>query len=145
MLNETGGGRQPPPHVPETAMLKFSIIFAVSLTVAASAWASEPFTCKTSKHTVEVSTLRSGAYQYTAWNKPKSTTSKPDIVVRNGNMVVEGTGICRHARWEFRRGNVQYMVSRPATCTEAIPPPNATGQLSVFIDDVHRKSWWCLD
>ncbi len=112
--------------------------------VFSNAFASEQFVCKTSQHTVTVNLLSSGKYQYKSWNKPKSITEKPDMVVDRGEEVIEGTGVCRYKRWEFNKGNVQYIVSTPVTCTETIPPPNATGQLSVFINGVHKKSWWCL-
>ena len=113
--------------------------------VVSNALASEEFVCKTPKHTVTITLLLSGKYQYMAWNKPKSIAKKPDTVVVGGKEITEGTGVCRYTRWEFNKGNVQYIVSRPATCTESIPPSNATGQLSVFINGQHKKSWWCLE
>jgi len=132
-------------HKLEKTMLKYLTTLIIGLFVFSAAIASEKFVGKTSKHTVIVSLLPSGKYQYRAWNKPKSIAEKPDVLIVGGEEITEGTGVCRYTRWEFHRNNVQYIVSAPVTCTEAIPPPNATGQLSVFINGEHRKSWWCFD
>ncbi len=129
----------------EPNMPKYLISFIILTFLLSNAAASDQFVCKTSKHTVTVKLLPSGKYQYKAWNKPKNVNEKPDMVIAGGEEMVEGTGVCRYIRWEFTQGNVQYIVSRPVTCTEAIPPPNATGQLSVFINGDHKKSWWCLE
>lgn len=112
--------------------------------VMANAISGELFLCKTSKHTVAINSLASGEYQYKAWNKPKSITEKPDLVLVGGKEITEGTGVCRHTRWDFDNNNVQYEVSTPVACTESIPPENATGQLSVFINGEVKKSWWCF-
>ena len=130
---------------PRKKMLKYLMLLLMGSFIVANAVASEQFVCKTSKHTVNINLLPSGKYQYMAWNKPKSTTEKPDIAVEGGQEITEGTGVCRYTKWEFNNGNVQYIVSKPATCTESIPPSNATGQLSVFINHEHKKSWWCLE
>lgn len=126
-------------------MLRYLLFLTFASFVFSSAVASERFVCKTSKHTATVNLLPSGKYQYMAWNKPKRIAEEPDMVVIGGEEITEGTGVCRYTRWEFNKGNVQYIVSTPVTCTEAIPPPNATGQLSVFIDQKHSKSWWCIE
>lgn len=125
-------------------MLRYLLFLTFGSFVFSNALASEKFVCETSKHTVTINLLPSGKYQYTAWNKPKRITEKPDMVVVGGEEITEGTGVCRYTRWEFNNANVQYVVSTPATCMEATPPPNATGQLSVFIDETHSKSWWCI-
>jgi hypothetical protein len=126
-------------------MLNYLIFLIIGSFVFSNALASEQFVCKTSKHTVTVNLLPSGKYQYKAWNKPKSITEEPDMVVDGGERITEGTGVCRYTRWEFNNGRVQYIVSTPVTCTETTPPPNATGTLSVFINNDHKKFWWCLE
>ncbi len=126
-------------------MLNGLISLIIGLFVFSNAVASEKFVCKTLKHTVIVNFLPSGKYEYMAWNKPKSITEEPDMLIVGGEEITEGTGVCRYTRWEFKNENAQYIVSKPVTCTESIPPANATGQLSVFINDEHRKSWWCFE
>jgi len=125
-------------------MLNYLIFLIIGSFVFSNAVASEKFVCKTLKHTAIVNLLPSGEYQYIAWNKPKSITKKPDMLVVGGEEITEGTGVCRYTRWEFNNRNVQYVVSTSVTCTEATPPSNATGLLSVFINDEHKKSWWCI-
>lgn len=134
-----------PNHLREESMLNFLIFLIIGSSIFSNAIASEQFVCKTSTHIVTVNLLSPGKYQYIAWNKPKSITKKPDKVIVGGKKITEGTGVCRYTRWEFNNSNVQYIVSTPATCTEGIPPSNATGQLAVFINDEHKKSWWCLE
>lgn len=125
-------------------MLKSLIILIIGSFVFSTAAASEKFACSTSKHTVIVTLLPSGNYQYRAWNKPRSITEKPDVLIVGGEEITEGTGVCRYTRWEFTSNNVRYIVSKSVTCTQDFPPPNAIGQLSVFINGEHRKSWWCF-
>ena len=126
-------------------MLNYIIFLVVGSFVFSNTLAAEQFACRTSKHTVTINLLLSGAYQYTAWNKPKKISDEPDMVVVGGEEIIEGTGVCRYTRWEFNNSTVQYIVSTPVTCTEAITPPNVTGQLSVFVNDEYKKSWWCVE
>lgn len=126
-------------------MIKYIIISIAASFLFSNAVASEKFVCKTSKHIVTINFLSPNKYQYKSWNLPKSINEKPDMVVDKGEEITEGTGVCRYTRWEFNKNNVQYIVSTPVTCTETIPPSNATGQLSVFINGEHKKSWWCLE
>lgn len=126
-------------------MRRYLFLFIAGSFICSHAEASEQFVCKAAKHTVAISLLPSGKYQYRSWNKPKSITDDPDMVLVGGEEITEGTGVCRYTRWEFKKKNVEYIVSTPVTCTESVPPPNATGQLSVFINNEHKKSWWCLE
>lgn len=134
-----------PNHLLEETMLNPFIFIIFGSLVFSSAFAAEQFTCKTSAHIVTIDQLSSNQYQYRAWNKPKSITKKPDTIIARGKEITEGTGVCRYTRWEFNNSNTQYIVSTPVTCTEDIPPSNATGRLSVFVNGEHRKSWWCLE
>ncbi len=124
-------------------MLKQLTIAFLSFLFCTSAFASQQFVCNTSKHTAIVNLLPSGEYRYMAWNKPRSITKEPDMVVFAGVETVEGTGPCRHTVWTFNNGKVQYSVSTLG-CTEDKPLQNANGQLSVYINGEHKKSWWCV-
>ncbi|MGE8539149.1 MAG: hypothetical protein ACN6NI_07680 [Acinetobacter sp.] len=125
-------------------MLNYFVSIIIGSLLFSNAWAAEKFVCKTSTHTVLINPLSSGQYKYTAWNKPKNMADKPDLVIMRGKQLIEGTGACRYTRWEFNHGNTQYVLSTPVTCTESIPPANAIGELSIFINDALRKSSWCL-
>lgn len=128
----------------EEAMLNYLVSIIIGSLVFSNALAAEKFVCKTSTHIVTINPLSAGQYKYTAWNKPKSMTDKPDMVIMKGKQIIEGTGVCRYTRWEFNNSNTKYVVSTPVTCTESIPPSNAIGELSIFINDEFRKSSWCL-
>lgn len=126
----------------ENFIFKQVIIFSLFM-FSNNGFAEQKFVCKTEKHTVVIS-LVSDVYQYVAWNKPKSIKEKPDMVVSNGKETIEGTGPCTNTLWTFTKGNVQYVVSTPAACTESQSPPNATGTLDVLINEELKKSWWCV-
>lgn len=126
-------------------ILKYLSILIISSLAISNAAALETFVCKTTAHIVSVNLAPSGEFHYMAWNKPKSITEEPDMLVVGGEEITEGTGVCRYTRWEFNNSNVQYIVRTPVACTEDIPPPNATGQLAVFINNEYEKSWWCLE
>ncbi|MGR9046610.1 MAG: hypothetical protein ACU83N_15070 [Gammaproteobacteria bacterium] len=111
---------------------------------SANVFAEQDFRCNTSKHTVIVDRLPAGDYRYRVWNKPKSTTQTPDLIVLGGVDTVEGTGPCRHRLWTFNNGAVEYVVSTLG-CTESFPPKGAIGQLAVFVGGEFKKSWWCVE
>lgn len=125
-------------------MLNYLVFIMIGSLLFSNAWAAEKFVCKTSTHTVKINPLPSGQYKYTAWNQPKNMTDKPDMVLTRGKQIIEGTGVCRYTRWEFNNGNTQYVVRTPVTCTESIPPANAIGELSIFINDELKQSSWCF-
>ncbi|RUR32502.1 hypothetical protein ELY33_06105 [Vreelandella andesensis] len=126
-------------------ILKNIPFFIIGSFAISNAVASETFVCNTSEHTVFVNATPSNEFHYTAWNKPKSITDEPDMLVVGGEEITEGTGVCRTTRWEFNNSNVKYIISTPMACGVKMPPPNATGQLSVLINDRHIQSWWCLE
>ena len=120
-------------------------IFTLSIYLGSgSAYAERDFVCNTVKHTAIVDRLTSEDYRYRVWDKPKSITQQPDKIVLGGQETVEGMGPCRHIRWTFTTGSVEYAVSTLG-CTESIPPEGVTGKLSVFVDGEHKKSWWCVE
>ncbi|HAA45762.1 MAG: hypothetical protein XD36_0971 [Halomonas sp. 54_146] len=132
-------------HRPMKTLLKHIPLLIIGSFAISNVVASETFVCNTSEHTVFVNSAHSNEFHYTAWNKPKSITEEPDVLVVGGEEITEGTGVCRTTRWEFNNSNIQYIIRTPVACAENIPPPNATGRLSVFINDKHIKSWWCLE
>ncbi len=114
----------------------------LALTVSAVAVA-DGLTCRTQKRTVVVDLDSTGQPRYRVWNQPHRQSEKPDVQIVGGTHDFEGTGPCTHAIWSFRKGNTQYTVSGLG-CTEATSPAGATGQLSVFVDDQFKQSWWCF-
>jgi hypothetical protein len=125
-------------------MFKYFLIF-ISLTIFnTSVIAEQVFVCNTKKHTVVVNSLSDKDFSYTAWDKPNSMKSEPNIVIANGTEDVEGTGPCRHIVWRFTNKSVEYVVEKGLGCTESEPPKNAIGSLSVYENGDHKATWWCL-
>lgn len=127
-------------------MLKYALIFALfTHLIGINAVAKEQFVCNTNKHTAVINLQRTGEFRYMSWNKPKNISQIPDMVVHNGEEIVEGTGICRYILWKFTNGNVQYHVSTLGCGGDIMPPKNAIGDLSVYINGELKKTWWCFD
>ena len=85
----------------EKSMIKYLIVLIIGSFFFSTAAASDKFVCSTSKHTVIITLLPSGKYQYRAWNKPKSITGKPDVLIVGGEEITEGTCVCRYTRWRL--------------------------------------------
>ena len=113
-----------------------------ALTISAVVVA-DGLTCRTEQRTVVVDLNADGQPRYRVWNQPHPQSQKPDLQIVGGTHDFEGTGPCAHAVWSFEKGNTRYTVSGLG-CTETTPPPGATGQLSVFVDDQFKQSWWCV-
>src|SRR5690606_40867108 len=68
-----------PNHFLEETMLNPFISIIFGSLVFSSAFAAEQFTCKTSAHIVTIDQLSSNQYQYRAWNKNGSETSRERV------------------------------------------------------------------
>jgi hypothetical protein len=100
------------------------------------------FTCNADKHRIIVDVSKAGDIRYRSWNKPRSVTEKPDMVVAAGNTDVEGTSPCTHSIWTFKRGDATFVVSELG-CTEGKPPAGAIGTLEVLLDGKQGMEGWC--
>lgn len=99
------------------------------------------FVCDAEAYRVVVDTERSGGLRYRAWNQPRELTNKPDIEIITGTGSLEGSGVCTHAIWTFKKGTSQFTVSELG-CTDGSEPAGTSGELVVSIDgDVQQRSW----
>ncbi len=99
------------------------------------------FTCNADKHRIIVDS-QAGDIRYRSWNKPRSITETPDMVVAAGKSAVEGTSPCTHSIWTFKRGATTFVLGEIG-CTEKQPPEGAVGNLEVLVDGKRRTESWC--
>ena len=68
------------------------------------------YTFKTKNYLVRIDEMADGSYRYASWKKVQDITSKPDIILLNGNIEFEGTG--GNHTITFKSGGITYSVYR---------------------------------
>nr|WP_174506461.1 hypothetical protein [Acinetobacter sp. Marseille-Q1620] len=68
------------------------------------------FQFKTAKFLVRIDAMSNGTYRYASWAKKQSQSDKPDLILNNGTLVMDGSGGNHH--YVFKSGNYQYIVYR---------------------------------
>ncbi|MBC6998612.1 hypothetical protein [Cytophaga sp. FL35] len=64
--------------------------------------------CENDSYIVRVDRLKSNDVRYMAWNKPKSTTERPDLILLDGEIEKQGSGGGYH--FIFTNGHHSYIV-----------------------------------
>ena len=83
------------------------------------------FSCNTSKHHFYITREdRGDGVRYRSWNKPKLPTSSPDMDITHGASLSFGMGPCIHTDYQFKSGNIEYVVDDNVLCVEKSPPKN---------------------
>ncbi|WP_420924872.1 hypothetical protein [Aeromonas veronii] len=85
---------------------------------------------QTEKFTIRIDELDDGHYRYASWAKGKMLTDKPDLVLKNGTVRVEGTG--GNHTYLFTSGPYRYECVVTVLGERGVPP----GELVVYKDDV---------
>ncbi len=75
-----------------------------------------------------------GHYRYASWAKGKALGDKPDLVLKNGTVRVEGTG--GNYTYQFKSGLFRYECVVTALGERGVP----TGVLVVYKNDVEIMS-----
>ena len=65
---------------------------------------------KTEKYQVRIDQLSNGNYRYAAWAASKAQSSKPDLILNNGSVTMDGSG--GNHFYRFKNGAYQYTVYR---------------------------------
>ena len=63
---------------------------------------------KTSKFRVRIDELSNGQYRYASWGAKQSPSQKPDLIINQGKIIMDGSGGNHH--FVFNRGTYQYSV-----------------------------------
>jgi len=85
---------------------------------------------QTEKFTIRIDELDDGHYRYASWAKGKTLADKPDLVLKNGTVRVEGTG--GNHTYLFTSGPYRYECVVTVLGERGVPP----GELVVYKDDV---------
>jgi len=101
------------------------------------------YICDTTKLHIVIDSKADEVPRYRAWVKPHPLTVKPDMEIDSGSETVEGTGVCDHSIWSFKKGDTQFEVSQLG-CTEGSEPSGAVGQLEITIRGELKETLWCM-
>lgn len=85
---------------------------------------------QTEKFTIRIDELDDGHYRYASWAKGNTLTDKPDLVLKNGSVKVEGTG--GNHTYLFTSGPYRYECVVTVLGERGVPP----GELVVYKNDV---------
>ncbi|MFM5426638.1 hypothetical protein ACET8G_07120 [Aeromonas veronii] len=85
---------------------------------------------QTEKFTIRIDELDDGHYRYASWARDKTPADKPDLVLKNGTVKVEGTG--GNHTYLFTSGPYRYECVVTKLGERGVPP----GELVVYKDDV---------
>ena len=64
--------------------------------------------CENSQFSIKVDNLKNGGIRYTSWNKPKSISDEPDLILYDGKVEQQGTGGGYH--YLFESGEWRYII-----------------------------------
>ncbi|PTT51634.1 hypothetical protein [Aeromonas sp. HMWF014] len=85
---------------------------------------------QTEKFTIRIDELGDSRYRYASWAKGKALSDKPDLVLSNGTVRVEGTG--GNHTYQFKSGPYRYECVVTVLGERGVPP----GELVVYKNDV---------
>ncbi|RUR59773.1 hypothetical protein ELS78_01605 [Aeromonas veronii] len=85
---------------------------------------------QTEKFTIRIDELDDGHYRYASWAKGKTLADRPDLVLKNGTVRVEGTG--GNHTYLFTSGPYRYECVVTVLGERGVPP----GELVVYKNDV---------
>ncbi len=74
---------------------------------------------KTAKFQVRIDQMGNGKYRYASWGRNQAQSQKPDLILNNGTVVMDGSGGNHH--YIFKRGAYQYIVYRNILGTAKTP------------------------
>ena len=64
--------------------------------------------CENGKFSIKIDKLKNGDLRYISWNKPKSISNKPDLILYNGKIERQGTGGGYH--YVFKSRDWSYII-----------------------------------
>ncbi|ATL99837.1 hypothetical protein IU367_10155 [Aeromonas bestiarum] len=85
---------------------------------------------QTEKFTIRIDNMDDGHYRYASWAKGKTLSDKPDLVLSNGTVRVEGTG--GNHTYQFKSGPYRYECVVTVLGERGAP----TGELVVYQNEV---------
>ena len=74
---------------------------------------------KTAKFQVRIDQMNNGTYRYASWGRNQAQIQKPDLILKNGQIVMDGSG--GNHNFIFKSGAYQYIVYRNILGTNETP------------------------
>ena len=74
---------------------------------------------KTAKFQVRIDQMNNGKYRYASWGRNQAQIQKPDLILKNGQIVMDGSG--GNHNFIFKSGAYQYIVYRNILGTNETP------------------------
>lgn len=85
---------------------------------------------QTEKFTIRIDDMGDGHYRYASWAKGKALSDKPDLVLKNGTVRVEGSG--GNHTFQFTSGPYRYECAVTVLGEQGMPP----GELVVYQNEI---------
>ncbi|WP_368160089.1 hypothetical protein [Aeromonas sp. R5-3] len=85
---------------------------------------------QTEKFTIRIDELGDGRYRYASWAKGKALSDKPDLVLKNGTVRMEGSG--GNHTYLFTNGPYRYECAVTVLGEQGMPP----GELVVYQNEI---------
>lgn len=85
---------------------------------------------QTEKFTIRIDELGDGRYRYASWAKGKALSDKPDLVLKNGTVRMEGSG--GNHTFQFTSGPYRYECAVTVLGEQGMPP----GELVVYQNEI---------
>ncbi|ELM3748952.1 hypothetical protein ACET96_04615 [Aeromonas dhakensis] len=85
---------------------------------------------QTEKFTIRIDELGDGRYRYASWAKGKALSDKPDLVLKNGTVRMEGSG--GNHTFQFISGPYRYECAVTVLGEQGMPP----GELVVYQNEI---------
>lgn len=74
---------------------------------------------ETKEFRIRIDELSNGKYRYASWSINSKMTEKPSLIIKNGNLIPEGSG--GNHRYEFTNGNHKYICDINVLAEDDIP------------------------
>lgn len=74
---------------------------------------------KTAKFQIRIDQMNNGKYRYASWGRNQAQSQKPDLILNNGQVVMDGSGGNHH--FIFKSGAYKYVIYRNILGTNKTP------------------------
>jgi hypothetical protein len=101
-------------------------------------WKENIIVCETDKYLIRVDMLDDDSYRYTSWNKPKTISEKPDLVLFNGEQEFQGT--MGGVTYTFKNSDWVYIIDDVHMCEYE---KNCGLFLRISKDEVLKSEYKC--
>jgi hypothetical protein len=113
-------------EIEETERLKLIEVDRSNLHESLREFERPLYVFETSKFKIHIDQLKDGSYRYSSWGVKESVSTKPNLVIKNGNWTPDGSGGNNY--YTFKNGDYTYQLYIIIIGTDTSPP----AELSVY-------------